>query len=74
MSGQLFDADDIRRAYEDGFSDGQDHNNIAYKYPPMEVAWLQWKQHQQSWPALTDAEKATIAQWEALSHKERYET
>lgn len=68
------DREAIRRAYEDGFSDGADHNNLAYKYPPCEVAWLEWKQSQPNWPRLTEEELATIAHWYALSHKERYET
>ncbi len=29
----------VERAYREGFSDGADHNNLDYKYPPENIAW-----------------------------------
>jgi len=29
----------LKAAYMEGFSDGQDHGNIDWKYPPPNIAW-----------------------------------
>lgn len=29
----------VEEAYRDGFESGSDHNNLGYKYPPIEIAW-----------------------------------
>lgn len=29
----------VEKAYREGFTAGAEHNNISYKYPPVDIAW-----------------------------------
>lgn len=64
----------IKEAYEAGFQDGADHNNLDWKYPPMPVAFLIYRKNQ-FYPLgpciLTRDELKEIAAWDSQSYSER---
>lgn len=41
MTEVSYTAEQLQAAYVEGFCDGQDHGNIAYKYPPLSVAFIE---------------------------------
>ena len=36
-----YTAADLQAAYDEGFGDGADRNNLPYKYPPLCIAWIE---------------------------------
>jgi hypothetical protein len=61
--------------YRDGFQNGANHGNLDWKYPPEDIAWLQFKRQQSQLfgdkAILTREELAQIAEWEDQSYAER---
>lgn len=53
---------DLKDAYRDGFEDGVDHNNIAYKYPDLALSYLM-SETRKKVKAMTDEEKKLILKW-----------
>lgn len=78
----LLNMDGIRKLcesmYRDGFYAGAGHGNIYWKYPPADIAWLQFKRQQPQIfgdkAILTRDELARIAEWEDQSYGQRVKT
>jgi hypothetical protein len=75
----LLNLDGIRKLcesmYREGFEDGANHGNLDWKYPPADIAWLQFKRQQPQLfgdkAILTREELARIAEWEDQSYDQR---
>lgn len=63
----------IRRTYMEGWSDGCDHGNLVWKYPPAEIAWTRHCLNEPGLPAPSDAERDALANWENMSYQQRSE-
>lgn len=64
----------IEAAYREGFSDGADHGNLDWKYPPVDVAWLMYRRNV-FYPLgpciLTREQLKAIQTWEDQSYDQR---
>lgn len=64
----------IKEAYMYGFQDGASHGNVAWKYPPHDIAFLMYS-HSGAYPLgsrdLTNDELRSIDDWEDMSYDER---
>lgn len=61
--------------YREGFSDGADHGNLDWKYPPEDIAWLMTKrQNPQLFgdkAIMTREELMQIMKWEDRPYSQR---
>jgi hypothetical protein len=53
----------IREAYQEGFGDGADHNNLSYKYPPINIAWMESQSRQILHPGEPQRPRTERAPW-----------
>lgn len=63
----------VAKAYSEGWSDGADHGNLPYKYPPHRVAWLCSDTMGKYYPTRTADQGAEVLSWERASYDGREE-
>ena len=58
----------VAKAYSEGWSDGANHGNLSYKYPPHRVAWLNSNTRHEHYPKRTADQDQEVLTWQRADY------